>query len=666
MNNFNKQTNSYAQDKYELIQKQYREFQHELNSSGLLNFSTTFLADFPLDTLPSQVIEFINENNNIRKTIEKLNANLGKRIENLGRSLFNNSTFEGLPVATQKINFKEIYYDIDRAMQKVNKAIKFVNDNLQVLQKISKENKHLNQKTKDLENQVNSMSRELSHQQFKIDQLYEDNLSKEKELQSSFTSWLNNSQKLDMLERLMTEQEIVNQDAEYERNQLITMLEKKIKKLADAQKIEKTTYESIKTRDITNQDFYIGIVDLLHYFTFRYVSDILGNASLLEKFCNNHLSIVKNLLDEVISKNENYSDISSDLFSKIENAKEDSLLIPNNSDIEEILVIKNTNDLKDYLENSFSKKITKDQIKLDELISIFENIKSFINSSEHEFEQVDKNIKSIDEILNNFVNVLQQYQDNVSKSIGLLNSQSDELKFEDELLKEKYWSKSNSIIEKIYKLISDWFFDFKRIDDYLKCINNVENENDDKAIYIDNLTFENEDNKFIDIKNDDPINEKNINDDLIKVSEEIKDVLVEDLIEQENYSDELNEFIIEPKQIENIESYDASNIEINDPKIEAIRRYIDKIVYASNQSIIDKINRLEDFLKLNPTNLDKKYSSNDEDKLLKENHEKKILMHLNSNKNLKLRLIKSKLTRLKIETEISRNQIYKDVLDQLV
>ena len=179
MNSYNDYNNSFVQDQYELIRRKYKEFQNELNSSGLLNFSDTFLSDFPLETLPSYVLEFINENKNIRKVIEQLNKNIGERINNLCKSLPENSV--------SKVNLTQVYYDIDAALQKVNEATTFVNDNLKFLKKISQENKIVTQKNKDLQAQIDSMSREISHQQFKLDKLAEENSIKDKELQNSFT-----------------------------------------------------------------------------------------------------------------------------------------------------------------------------------------------------------------------------------------------------------------------------------------------------------------------------------------------------------------------------------------------------------------------------------------------------------------------------------------------
>lgn len=177
----------YMHDQCELIQKKYQEFQIELNSSGLLNFSDTFFADFPLETLPSYVIEFIDENKNIRKVIEQLNSNIGKRIKNLCNACQENSVFEGLPVAGEKINISQIYYEIDNALQKVNEATAFLSQNLEIVNQLIQENKNISQENDNLQAQIESMTREISHQQFKIDKLVEENSIKEKELQNSLS-----------------------------------------------------------------------------------------------------------------------------------------------------------------------------------------------------------------------------------------------------------------------------------------------------------------------------------------------------------------------------------------------------------------------------------------------------------------------------------------------
>ncbi|MDE5553523.1 MAG: hypothetical protein K2I67_03145, partial [Malacoplasma sp.] len=574
MNSYNDYNNSFVQDQYELIKRKYKEFQNELNSSGLLNFSDTFLSDFPLETLPSYVLEFINENKNIRKVIEQLNKNIGERINNLCKSLPENSVFEGLPVGVSKVNLTQVYYDIDTALQKVNEATTFVNDNLKFLKKISQENKIVTQKNKDLQAQIDSMSREISHQQFKLDKLVEENSIKDKELQNSFTYWVNNSQRLDLLEKLMNEQEAISQDVDSDRNELIYLLEEKIKTLVDSQKINKYTYESIKTKDINSEDFYVGIVDLLHYFTFRYVSEIIGNASLLEKYSNNHLDIVKNLLSKFLTNEKD--EYGKDILTLIENAQEDSLLIPNNDNIDEILVIKNFDDLKKYLKDVFIKKILKDKDKLKDLILTFESIKNFIFKN-HGLNIVGKNIKEISDILNNSETVLQQYERNVSDSIKLLES-NDNFNLSDELLKERYWIKSINVVDKIYKLISEWYFDFRRVDDYLNCI-------DKKDI-----------SQVINIS----IDEQHINNELVEIAEDFKETLNYD-IESEDLDIQTND-AINQESFNDIEEIKLDmpnyNSELEDKKIEAIRNYVDKIVSASNQSIVDKINKLESFLKI--------------------------------------------------------------------
>ena len=644
MNSYNDYNNSFVQDQYELIRRKYKEFQNELNSSGLLNFSDTFLSDFPLETLPSYVLEFINENKNIRKVIEQLNKNIGERINNLCKSLPENSVFEGLPVGVSKVNLTQVYYDIDAALQKVNEATTFVNDNLKFLKKISQENKIVTQKNKDLQAQIDSMSREISHQQFKLDKLAEENSIKDKELQNSFTYWVNNSQRLDLLEKLMNEQEAISQDVDSDRNELIFLLEEKIKKLVDSQKINKDTYESIKTKDVNSEDFYVGVVDLLHYFTFRYVSEIIGNASLLEKYSNNHLDIVKNLLSKFLTNEKD--EYGQDMLTLIENAQEDSLLIPNNDNIDEILVIKNFDDLKKYLKDVFIKKILKDKDKLKDLILTFESIKNFIFKN-HGLNIVGKNIKEISDILNNFETVLQQYERNVSDSIKLLES-NDNFNLSDELLKEKYWIKSINVVDKIYKLISEWYFDFRRVDGYLNCI-------DKKDIsQVINLS----------------INEQQINNELVKIAKDFKETLNYD-IESQDLDIQTNDAINQESfsDIEDIKlDISNDNSELEDKKIEAIRNYVDKIVSASNQSIVDKINKLESFLKISCGKESEDYLKNSLDnkhKLLDDNYRKTSLMEFNSNKNLKLRLIKSKLIRLKIQTEILRNENYNSVLDIL-
>ncbi|MBD5446056.1 MAG: hypothetical protein HDR31_01920 [Mycoplasma sp.] len=644
MNSYNDYNNSFVQDQYELIRRKYKEFQNELNSSGLLNFSDTFLSDFPLETLPSYVLEFINENKNIRKVIEQLNKNIGERINNLCKSLPENSVFEGLPVGVSKVNLTQVYYDIDAALQKVNEATTFVNDNLKFLKKISQENKIVTQKNKDLQAQIDSMSREISHQQFKLDKLAEENSIKDKELQNSFTYWVNNSQRLDLLEKLMNEQEAISQDVDSDRNELIFLLEEKIKKLVDSQKINKDTYESIKTKDVNSEDFYVGVVDLLHYFTFRYVSEIIGNASLLEKYSNNHLDIVKNLLSKFLTNEKD--EYGKDILTLIENAQEDSLLIPNNDNIDEILVIKNFDDLKKYLKDVFIKKILKDKDKLKDLILTFESIKNFIFKN-HGLNIVGKNIKEISDILNNFETVLQQYERNVSDSIKLLES-NDNFNLSDELLKEKYWIKSINVVDKIYKLISEWYFDFRRVDGYLNCI-------DKKDIsQVINLS----------------INEQQINNELVKIAKDFKETLNYD-IESQDLDIQTNDAINQESfsDIEDIKlDISNDNSELEDKKIEAIRNYVDKIVSASNQSIVDKINKLESFLKISCGKESEDYLKNSLDnkhKLLDDNYRKTSLMEFNSNKNLKLRLIKSKLIRLKIQTEILRNENYNSVLDIL-
>lgn len=624
----NSYNNSYIQDQCELIQKKYQEFQSELNSSGLLNFSDTFFADFPLETLPDYIIEFIDENKNIRKVINQLNTNIGERIKNLCDSYLNNSSvFEGLPVATEKLNISQIYFEIDSALQKVNEATTFVSQNLELINQLAQENKNITQENADLQAQIESITREISHQQFKIDKLVEENSIKDKELQNSLSYLLNNSQKLDSLERLMNEQESASKSVEAEREKLISLLESKIKKLVDSQKININTYENIKSKDVNSQNFYVGIVDLLHYFTFRYVSEIIGNASLLEKYSNNHNFIVKDLLDRLLNENKDFQ-YGEDILTSIENAQEDSLLIPNNDFIDEILEIKNLQDLKNYLKDNFLKRLLKDKDKLKDLIFTFKGIKEFIDKHQG-LDTVENNIKEIDDILQNFEIVLKQYEKNVYNSILLLESRSN-FDLADELLKEKYWIRSINIIEKIYKLISEWYFDFKRVDDYLNCVN--------KPVLIDLIKHP---------------NEQYINSELVKVAEDVKETV------SENY---------EIVKVED-ESNSDDTLGIESPKIEAIRHYIDKLVSVSNQSIIDKINKLESFLKINEPNDEKIFLENVPNggyELGKENSKKMSLIKFNSNKNLRLRLIKSKLIRLKIQTEILRNENYSNILDKLV
>ncbi len=654
----NKETNNFKLTKrIDDFKKRYHELLNELDNSSFLNVTKFTNSDWIEADHSENVSYLLEENEQVNKNLQIIKNSIKEKLKNLellSEKSANNRDFDNEVMTTyddlieeernyfhdnKNLSLFRVYDDIERTISKIDRAKEYIEDNVIThIEEIESQKKELEIALNDSNSKIKKLINENNYNKKLISDLEEVNNNLQEETNKAITSWMNLNSQLENLNYLMEQNDEENNLIHSEKDNLIISMEKKINDLLFAQS-EVSYFDSIEVESGV-PNVVDNLMDTMHKIFFDAQKKIFANEN---KF-NVKTRIIKSNCRKLIEKIDllktsnnliNNSILNIEEFNEVNFTfnKEEANLIRSVRDIDQLIKV-----FKEFL----NKKIINLQSKFYEIKNILLEIQF---TFKNEFNKGSN--KKINWILlqtEEYIEKLNLFNQELINLVAKLENY-DYVEISSNLIDYDYWTGFSLFFDKNIELLNN----------DIKVLLSI------KDIYNEYFLSQNKE-----YKSDVSVCETNKNDDMNfdfetnVIENTISENLDENIIETNDFDNEANTDEINNdinlNLIENTLNNIVSNYSFENTQLNNDELLLNQVVEDKTRPLYEKINNieiiLEKLLKQNETTIDSSETN-------------RFLLEKKYNKNLRLRLMKTKLYQLKLLVESELDNKYLEIIKGL-